>query len=285
MIVLCLSRNACTYVIAMYVDPRWLIVVVSASIVYGLLSSIIAARRLFFLAGALPHSALLAAVLAIIASKTIGGGAELWALAISIVLVSSIALLISKGVEPDSATAIFVSFSVSSTAIGIYYVLTMFPVETSLWAYILGDPLLVTWRDVNYMVIVSLAILALIVPFLREHILIGVDRDFVKLSGVKVVVYDTIFMVSLALATVGLLRAVGFVVEHVMLLLPGTIAAMVARNSRSAVLLGLIVSMISGVAGLVVSILTGFAPSGVIGLILLSVYVVSLATRRMRGYG
>ncbi|RLG41863.1 MAG: hypothetical protein DRN78_03810, partial [Thermoproteota archaeon] len=52
-------------------DPRWVAVVGLASMVYGLLSSIVTARRLLFLAGALPHSALLSALLAIITVNTI----------------------------------------------------------------------------------------------------------------------------------------------------------------------------------------------------------------------
>jgi len=54
----CLWRNVFTWLIVMYVDARWLIVILLSSSIYGLLSSVIAARKLFFLAGALPHAAL-----------------------------------------------------------------------------------------------------------------------------------------------------------------------------------------------------------------------------------
>jgi len=263
-----------------FVDPRWVVVVVFASLTYGILSPVIAARRLLFLAGALPHTALLSAVLALILSKSIGGAMELWSVIACITFTLLVALLLSKGVEPDTATAIFVSLSISLTVISIYYVLTTFPIEVSLWAYILGDPLLVSWRDVYYMVAISLIVLTLIVPFLREHVLIGVDRDFVRLSGVKTIVYDVAFMVSLALATVGLLKAVGFVVEHVMLLLPGTIAAMIACSGKETIVLGLLVSLLGGLIGLTISLIVGLAPSGLIGLILLSFYLLSLSFKR-----
>lgn len=260
-------------------DPRWFIVVGLASVVYGVLSPVVVSRRLLFLAGALPHSALLSALLGIIVMNLLGCPFELCSIIFSLILASTVSLLISKGVKPDSATAIFVSLSVSLTAISLYYILTAFPMETSVWSYIIGDPLLVTWKDITFMVAVSAVVLVLIVPFLREHILIGVDRDFVRLSGVRVSIYDAMIVISLALATVGLLKAVGFVVEHVMVLLPGVTASALARSGKTAVVLGFLLSLVGGLLGLVISVITGIAPSGVIGIVMLAFYLLSLRGR------
>ncbi len=260
-------------------DPRWVMVVGLASIVYGVLSPVVVARRLLFLAGALPHSALLSALLAIITMNLLGCPFQICSIVFSLILVSTVSLLISKGVRPDSATAIFVSISVSLTTISLYYILTAFPMETSVWSYIIGDPLLVTWEDVWFTVAVSAVVLVLTVPFLREHILIGVDRDFVRLSGVRASIYDAMMVASLAIATVGLLKAVGFVVEHVMVLLPGITASALAKSGRVAVMLGFLLSLAGGLMGLLISVATGLAPSGVIGIVMLGFYLISL----MRG--
>jgi len=261
-------------------DPRWVAVVGLASMVYGLLSSIVTARRLLFLAGALPHSALLSALLAIITVNTINCPFELCSLLFSLILVSIVSILLSRGSNPDDATAIFVSLSVSLTTIALYYILTAFPMETSVWAFIIGDPLLATWRDVYFTLAVSIIVITLTVPFLREHILIGVDRDFVRLSGVKVSIYDAMLTASLAIATVGLLKVVGFVVEHVMVLLPGITAASLAKSGKDAVIIGLSISLAGGLSGLLLSVITGLAPSGVIGIIMLIFYLLALLRRK-----
>ncbi len=261
-------------------DPRWVIVVGLASVVYGVLSPVVVARRLLFLAGTLPHSALLSALLALIAVNLVGCPFEVCSILFSLALVSTVSLLVSRGVRPDSATAIFVSMSVSLTAISLYYILTAFPMETSVWSYIIGDPLLVTWQDVWFTIAVSAMALTLTAPFLREHILIGVDRDFVRLSGVRASVYDAMMVASLAVATVGLLKTVGFVVEHVMVLLPGITASALARSGRTAVMLGFLLSLSGGLMGLLVSVATGLAPSGVIGIVLLGFYLASLLRGR-----
>ena len=263
----------------MYIDPRWIIVVVLSSLVYGLLSPIIAARRLLFLAGSLPHSALLSVILSVILANTLGGSLSVWAVIISIILVYTVAFMLSRGISGDTATAVFVSFSVSLTVISMYYVITRYALATSLWAYILGDPLLVTWSDTYYAIIVSSITLILIVPFLREHILIGIDRDFVRLSGVNTVLYDVALMTALAIATVGLLKIVGFVIEHVLLLLPGIIASSIARGGSKAVVVAVLVSLLGGISGLFLGLYMGLAPSGSIGLILLLLYIIVLFRR------
>jgi len=255
-------------------DPRWFLVVVMASLTYGVMSPVVKARRFLFLAGALPHSALLSALLAIVLERTLNFPFELGSILLSLLLVSIVSLLISKGISPDSATAIFVSFTVSMTTIVLYYILTAFPMETSVWALIIGDPLLVSWSDVRFGFIITVAVVLSLLPFLREQILLGVDRDFVRLSGIRPEFYDAMLVVAMALSTVGLLKVVGFVVEHVMILLPGVTAAMFAKSGRQAVVASILISVLGGLAGLALSLATGLAPSGVIGLVLLAIYLV-----------
>ncbi len=254
-------------------DVRWFLVVLMASLTYGVMSPVVKARRFLFLAGALPHSALLSALLAIVLERTLNFPFEVGSVILSLLLVSMVSLLIARGLSPDSATAIFVSFTVSMTTIVLYYILTAFPMETSVWALIIGDPLLVTWSDVRFGFLITVAVVLALLPFLREQILLGVDRDFVRLSGVRPEFYDAMLVVAMALSTVGLLKVVGFVVEHVMILLPGVIASVYARSGRQAVLVSMLVSLAGGLVGLILSLLTGLAPSGVIGLVLLFAYL------------
>ncbi len=262
------------------IDLRWILVILVTSLAYSILSPVVKARRLLFLAGALPHSALLSALIAIVLDKVIGLPFELGSVFISLILVSTVFALISKGVSPDPATATFVSFSVSATTLVLYYILTAFPMETSLWALIIGDPLLVSWNDVRFAFLITIIVVLALLPFLREQILLGVDRDFVRLSGIKPRFHDAMLVVAMALSTVGLLKVVGFVVEHVMILLPGVTAALVAKSGRKAVATSFTISIVGGISGLFISVLTGLAPSGVIGLVLLLIYLVALVRSR-----
>ena len=254
---------------------------VSASLVYGFLGPVVAARRLYFLASASPHAALLSAVLAIPLTRIIGvGGEYLWAIVIGIVLIYFVGYLVYRGVDPDTATAVFVAFTASSSVMAIYYVLTHYPIETDIWAIIVGDPLLASWESSFLALAILLVISLAILLTHRENICLGVDRDYVRLAGVNIRVYDLIVFTLLAVATVALIKIVGFVLEHVLVLLPAAIAVTWSRSARQALLTSITVSLIAGLTGLYLAVQLNQAPAGTTGLILLAVYLAVLLYRK-----
>ncbi len=280
-IILYIAAIAASIISLYTLNPRWIIVMVSASLVYGFLGPVVAARRLYFLASASPHAALLSAVLAIPLARIIGvGGEYLWAIVIGIVLIYFVGYLVYRGVDPDTATAVFVAFTASSSVMAIYYVLTHYPIETDIWAIIVGDPLLASWESVFLALAILLVISLAILLTHRENICLGVDRDYVRLAGVNIRVYDLIVFTLLAVATVALIKIVGFVLEHVLVLLPAAIAVTWSRSARQALLTSITVSLIAGLTGLYLAVQLNQAPAGTTGLILLAVYLTVLLYRK-----
>lgn len=271
-----------TALMAFYVNARWVAVMVSAALAYGFLSSIVAARRLYFLAGASAHSALLAAVLALPLTAITGLLSEQgWALIVGLVLMYAVGYLIYRGVEPDTATAVFVAATASASVLAIYYVLTRFPVEVELWAIIVGDPLLASREEAIFALsVAAITVLTTLLTY-REQVYVGIDREFARLTGLRVWAYDLLTFTLLALTTVGLIKVVGFVLEHVLLLLPSAIGVRLSRSSRGVLAISACSSLSASLAGLCLAILLDQSPAGVVGLILLSAYVASLlAVRR-----
>ncbi len=262
-------------------NPRWIIVMVSASLVYGFLGPVIAARRLYFLASASPHAALLAAVLAIPLARFIGfGGEYFWAILVGILLIYFVGYLVYRGVDPDTATAVFVAFTASSSVMAIYYVLTHYPIETDIWAIIVGDPLLASWSSVFFSLAILLVVAVSVLLTHRENICLGVDRDYVRLAGVNIRIYDLLVFTLLAVATVALIKVVGFVLEHVLVLLPAAIAVTWSKSARQALLTSISVSLLAGLTGLYLAVPLNQAPAGTTGLILLAVYLAVLFKKR-----
>ncbi len=262
-------------------NPRWVIVMVSASLVYGFLGPVIAARRLYFLASASPHAALLAAVLAIPLARLVEfGGEYFWAILVGVLLIYFVGYLVYRGVDPDTATAVFVAFTASSSVMAIYYVLTHYPIETDIWAIIVGDPLLASWDSVFLSLAILLTVAIAVLLTHRENICLGVDRDYVRLTGVNIRVYDLLVFTLLAIATVALIRVVGVVLEHVLVLLPAAIAVTWSKSARQALLTSISVSLIAGLTGLYLAVPLNQAPAGTTGLILLAVYLAVLFKKK-----
>jgi len=267
-------------VISVLYDVKWVLVFVCAGVSYGVLSSLVAARRLYFLAGASPHAALLAAVLSIALTSIFGISTYFWALLLGIALLYIAGFMIYRGLDADIATSVFVSLTSALSVIAIYYILTNFRYSADVLSIIVGNPLLISWFDVIFLIALTLAIALPILLTYYENVYLGIDREDAITSGSRLWLYDLITFTALALATVGIIKVVGFVLEHVLILLPGSIAIASSRNSKEALLTSLIVSLSMALLGLNMASIFNMAPSGMIGLLLLIIYVMTLALRR-----
>jgi len=253
-------------------DSRWVLTVLFASLMYGFLSPVVYARRLLYLSTASSHIALLAVVLSIPLSKFFMCE-YFWSILLSLALINLIGYLIHKGVEPDTATAIFVSFSASMSVIVMFIVLTNYPIGTDLWSLILGDPLLVSWRDVGFVSVISIITVLSVVLTYREQVSIGLERDCAVVSGINVKLYDFLFYTILAISTVAMIKVVGFVLQHVLILLPSIIAITFARNSKDAMFFSVFFSVFLALIGLDLAVFLNQAPSGIIGLLMFVMFI------------
>lgn len=252
-----------------FIVLKWLLTVTLASVMYGTVSPIVYARRLQFLSAASSHTALLAVLISIPLSSYIPSFVT--ALIVSLILMYSVGYAISKGIDPNVSTSILVSFTASSSVLAMYYIVTNYEVGMDVWALILGDPLLTTWNDLTILFIVTLLVVTITMLTYREQFHIGLDRDCATLC-VNVKIYDFIFYTILAISTVAMIKIVGFVLQHVLILLPCAIAMRFAKGSKSLILSSLFISTCASILGLILAMELNLSPSGVIGIVMFSFY-------------
>ncbi|MFZ8854671.1 MAG: metal ABC transporter permease [Thermofilaceae archaeon] len=257
-------------------DLRWFLVMGGAALALSSMSPMVAARRLGFFASALPHSALLAVSLGYVLSRVLGLDPFACSLLLSLPISYTFTFLLHRGVDTEIATSVFVAFTSSSSVAAMYLVLTRFPAEASLWSYILGDPLLVSWSEALTLLLLAALLTAAAVLVYEVEVMIGLDADFARVSGVRVELRDYLLTTMLTLASVGMLRVVGFVVQHVAILLPAAIGTRVARNARQLMLVSVTLSSLAGILSVALASVVDMPPSAVYGLLLMAVYVLSL---------
>jgi len=268
--------------VAIITDIRWTITMLCTSIVYGALSPAIAARRLYFLAAAAPHTALFSALLAIPIAIDVGYlPLYLWALILGIPLINIVAYMVRRGVDPDVATSILVAFTASGSVILMNVVREVYS-SYNVWSYIVGDPLLVSENQLPYLTTVALMVLTLVVLSYREILVLGIDRDSVFLAGVRTRVYDFLLFTLIAIAAIAMIGVVGFVLEHILILLPASIAIALTDSAFRALILSIAISVVSGLLGLALSLYLGIAPAGAIGMILLLIYIGTIYIQSVR---
>ncbi|MCE4621707.1 MAG: metal ABC transporter permease [Desulfurococcales archaeon] len=274
LLLLLLATIALASVIALYYDPSWVIVMASSGIAFGALSIIVYSRRLMYMAAASPHSAFLAAAVSIPLSIKLRLPMDLWMLVIGLTLVYLVGWLTYRGMDPDEATSLFVGLSASGGVLASYYVLTRYPYSSKIWAVVFGDPLLSTRREVLF----SLAVAGLFVIFsftcIREIVYIGADVEDARLSGLKVWLYDLALFTSIGLVVIVMIRTVGFILEHVLILIPGLIAHYSSKGVYRALSLSILIALFSSIAGLALSIGLDQSPSAMTGLLLVIEFMI-----------
>ncbi len=251
--------------------------VAGSSLAFGSISALVAARRLYFLAHVIPHVALLAAPLSAV---ILGSGGLDWVLALLIVTVIAWVSGYAhyRGVGSDVVASIVVSFAASATVIAIYYAQRVVGAGR-VSQLILGDPLLVGVSEGLVALLVGLLVATLSLSIAREIFYIGVSRDMALVSGLRVWVYDFTLYTLMALSIAVMLRITGFLVATVLTLLPGALAVMIARGSIQVVVASVTVATVASTIGLLASVYLDVPPSGVTGLILVTLYALARVAR------
>ncbi len=277
-----LSFTAAGYVGASY-SWNWVIVMLSAGLGFGVLSLLVYARRLMYIAAASPHAGFFAAMMSVPLSYSLGGSRIVYMTVIALGLVYFAAFLTYKGFDPDEATSIFVSLSASGGVISAYLILTKYPSASQVWASIIGDPLLVSSRDAYAALIVTLFLVIMGVLSAREIVYTGLDPEDARLSGLKVWVYELLVYSFIGLIVVVMVSIVGFVLEHVLILLPGVIAAYSTKGLYKSIMYSATIAVNSTMLGLYLASLTNTSPSGISGLVLFIVFLATVYYKNRRG--
>jgi len=226
-------------------------------------------RRLEFLVAESVHSGLLAVTAGYIIEYYVGGNVYYYAVPIGLLLVYTTMALVKRGFMQEKAIGITSSLTLVLTILLVHYALTRIPVKYSISSLLLGDPLLVSTGEAVFAIILSLVITFVILLIFRRVLEVSVDEVSAQLAGISVSFYEFLSYTLIGVVSITLLKFAGYIAEHVMLLLPASIAALYSNSVREHVWLGLVVGFFSATSGLSLSILLGGAPTGFTGLVLI----------------
>jgi ABC-type Mn2+/Zn2+ transport system permease subunit len=266
---------------------EYIVVALLTSLMMGVVSPLITARRLYFLATESPHMALLAAASSIILVNTTPINYELfWVVTIGLVLIYLVGYAIHRGVDPDIATSIATAGAVSASIMVMYVALRKFRVSYSLWSLIIGDPLLVTRQDLYALALITLIVMVISLSIYEAIIYMGIDRDSSTLIyGKRIRLYDFLFFTVIGLTSLTIVKIVGYILEHILLLLPALVAINIVEGGRKVMLSSICISITSTFLGFSIAIMFNLAPASSTGFIILSIYLLSIAVNRLRKHG
>ena len=234
---------------------RSLIVAVSVGLMLPLLGSYVINRNLGFMGDAIAHASLPALVFGLL----IGVNIIIAAIPAAILLALLLGYLINKS-NIGEDTAIGIIFS-SFFALG-FILLSIFKnialnVEDLLFGQILG----VSSFDVSITLILTTIVIITSFILYKQFLFISFDPKGAKVAGIKVNLFNNIFLVLLSLAIIAALQSVGIILVLSMLITPAAAAKLIIKSFPNTIITGAIFGITASMSGLYLSYYLDF-PSG-----------------------
>ncbi|MBP3568153.1 MAG: metal ABC transporter permease [Lachnospiraceae bacterium] len=242
---------------------------------FGILGTLIVNHRMAFFSDALGHSAFTGMAIGVLFGV---GNTSVSMMVFAVVFALLLNYIRHKNiVSSDTVISVFSSLSV---AIGLA-ILSRNGNFSKYSALLVGDVLSITPREIlSLLVILIITLLFWCVAYNGLHS-IGINRSLAKSKGIPVTLLDNAFVVLVALIVMLSIRWVGILIINALLILPAAAARNIASNNREYHLFSLMISVFSGVAGLILSYYLNVAAGPMLVLVAAIIFFITFMARRL----
>lgn len=182
------------------------------------------------------------------------------AVAVPVVIAAAFLLLRISGssrIKGDSAIALI---STGALALGVMAV-SVSGMNSDLDSYLFGSILAISEGDVVISVVLAVLVLVLFVFFYNKIFAITFDENFAKATGTKAGMYNMLIALLTALTIVIGMRMMGSMLISSLIIFPALCSMRVFKSFRSVTVCSAIISVVTFIAGMVISYEVG-TPSG-----------------------
>ncbi len=215
--------------------------------IFGLLGTMIVMNKMAFFSDSLGHGAFTG-----IAIGSILGLMEpvLAAVAFSIAFALGITLIKNKShASTDTIIGVF-----SSIAVALGLVLMSFGGSFNKYSsYLIGDLLSISTGEIVLLVFVLVVVIIIWTLIFNKLLLVSVNRSLAGSRGVKTLPVEIIFTSIIAVIVTISIQWVGLLIINSLLVLPAAAAKNISSNVRNYTLFSVMISLFSGVSGLIAS--------------------------------
>ena len=172
---------------------------------------------------------------------------------IPIVVVSAFFLLrINETAKLKGDAAIGI---ISSGALAIGTVIISFTngMNTDVCNYLFGSPLTMTQSDVYLSIILSIVVLALFVLFYNKIFAVTFDESFMKATGLRANLYNTVIAVLTAVTIVLGMKVMGALLISALIIFPAVSSMRICKSFLTVTISSAIIAVVCFIIGLAVS--------------------------------
>ncbi len=152
----------------------------------------------------------------------------------------------------------------------------------NVFSYLFGSILMVTREEMFFALVLTVLSLAFFALSYKKLVLVTFSEEIARLRGVRIALLNHTFISVSSLVIVLSVKAVGIVLASSMLVVPALKSLLVARSFFMSIVLSVIVSLTSTVAGLAVAFYYNLPPSGSIVGVMILFFALAFAVRGLR---
>jgi zinc transport system permease protein len=187
----------------------------------------------------------------------------------------AIAISMLKYYSTASTDTVIGAVSASMVALGIV-ILSRGGGFAKYSRYLIGDILSITPKEMYLLMAAFILILLLWGTMFNKLLLVSINQTLARSRGINVRVVETLFCIVTAVIVTISIQWVGILIINSFLILPAAAARNVTRNMKQYHVVSVVISIISGIAGLLLSYYWATATGATIVLIAAAFYLISL---------
>ena len=241
---------------------------------FVLLSTMVVSNKMSFFADSLGHGAFTGIAVGIL----LGGIDPMWgATLFSICFAIAITIIKNKGTSStDTIIGVF-----SSTSIALGLVLMSFSSSLSKFSsYLVGDLLSISQNQIILLIFVFIAIIVLWSLIFNKLLVTSLNTSLANSRGMNTLLIEIIFTCTIAVIVTITIRWVGLLIINSLLVLPAAAARNISRNIRQYHLFSILISIFSGIVGLIISYYLNTVTGATIVLVASVIFFITLFIRR-----
>jgi zinc transport system permease protein len=241
---------------------------------FGLLGTMVVSNRMAFFSDSLGHGAFTGIALGAI----MGVAAPLGAAVVFSVIFAAVITLIKNKSSASTDTVIGVF---SSVAVAFGLILLSFGGSYNKYsAYLVGDILSIEPAQIVLLAAVFAAVAVMWCLMFNRVLLISVNQSLAASRGINTLLTETVFTCTIAVIVTMTIQWVGLLIINSMLVLPAAAARNVSTSARRYTWTSVIISLFSGVVGLILAYYLDTAAGATIVLVSAVIFFVTFALRR-----
>lgn len=250
-----------------------LIAVLIITPLFGILGTMIVNNKLAFFSDALGHSAFTGMAIGVIL-----GISDTNLSMVVFAVVFAVVLNKIKQMNRISNDTIISVFSSLSTAVGLV-ILSRGGNFSNYSSLLVGDILSITSDEIILLFLIFIVTLFVWCTCFNKLHAISLNTSLAKSKGISIRLLDNIFAILIALIVMLSIKWVGILIINALLILPAAAARNLADNMREYHLFSVIISVFSGITGLILSYYLSLAAGPTIVMIAAIIFFITLCYR------